>query len=303
MINLTYTYDSITKFYQDALNPTPEGNVQDTLQHLMREEESFRGMDIANIKKNQYGYKEGLDRLEKLNLNLSLGGSKRDYKWDELDGDDMNYDRLMEGFPAMKKRIKTHGVGSGRLINLYVVISENCNIDSEEMLNKAYTAMQIVDLLENLGYRVAVYSCDSTLDSNGTYKGESNVRYEVYVCLKRHEDSLNRGLILNGISPWFFRYYMFAHQKGRYKNGWGMGRSVPLNIKQTKENIVINHGECLNKDSANIKIKKIRELFKVDQETLCHKEQLCLNPAQWCTKIGVSPMIRQFTLRFERNQL
>lgn len=72
------------------------------------------------------------------------------------------------------------------------------------MLNKAYTAMQIVDLLENLGYRVAVYSCDSTLDSSGTYKGESNVRYEVYVCLKRHEDSLNRGLILNGISPWFF---------------------------------------------------------------------------------------------------
>lgn len=43
-----------------------------------------------------------------------------------------------------------------------------------------------------------------------------------------------------------------------------MGRAVPLDIEQTKENIVINHGECLNKDSANIKIKKIRELFKVD---------------------------------------
>lgn len=68
MTKLTYTYDSISKFYQDALNPTPEGNIQDTLQHLIREEESFRGMDIANIKKNQYGYKEGLDRLENLIL-------------------------------------------------------------------------------------------------------------------------------------------------------------------------------------------------------------------------------------------
>lgn len=264
MVNLTYKYDSITKFYEDALHPTPEGNIQDTQNHLETEFESFRGMDIANIKKNQYGYTKGLKDLAKLELNLSLGGSKRDYKWDELDGDDMNYDRLMEDFPAMKKRIKTHGVGSGRLINVYVVISENCNIGAEEMLNKAYTAIQIVDLLEGLGYRVAVYSCDSTNDSSGTYKGETGVRYEVYVCLKRHEDSLNKGLILNGISPWFFRYYFFAHQKGRYKNGWGMGSAVPLDLKQTKENIVINHGQCLSKDSAERKIKQIRELFGVD---------------------------------------
>lgn len=264
MVNLTYKYDSITKFYEDALHPTPEGNIQDTQNHLETELESFRGMDIANIKKNQYGYTKGLKDLAKLELNLSLGGSKRDYKWDELDGDDMNYDRLMEGFPAMKKRIKTHGIGSGRLINVYVVISENCNIGAEEMLNKAYTAIQIVDLLEGLGYRVAVYSCDSTNDSSGTYKGETGVRYEVHVCLKRHEDSLNKGLILNGISPWFFRYYFFAHQKGRYKNGWGMGSAVPLDLKQTKENIVINHGQCLSKDSAERKIKQIRELFGVD---------------------------------------
>lgn len=264
MVNLTYKYDSITKFYEDALHPTPEGNIQDTQNHLETEFESFRGMDIANIKKNQYGYTKGLKDLAKLELNLSLGGSKRDYKWDELDGDDMNYDRLMEGFPAMKKRIKTHGIGSGRLINVYVVISENCNIGAEEMLNKAYTAIQIVDLLEGLGYRVAVYSCDSTNDLSGTYKGETGVRYEVHVCLKRHEDSLNKGLILNGISPWFFRYYFFAHQKGRYKNGWGMGSAVPLDLKQTKENIVINHGQCLSKDSAERKIKQIRELFGVD---------------------------------------
>lgn len=264
MVNLTYKYDSITKFYEDALHPTPEGNIQDTQNHLETEFESFRGMDIANIKKNQYGYTKGLKDLAKLELNLSLGGSKRDYKWDELDGDDMNYDRLMEGFPAMKKRIKTHGIGSGRLINVYVVISENRNIGAEEMLNKAYTAIQIVDLLEGLGYRVAVYSCDSTNDSSGTYKGETGVRYEVHVCLKRHEDSLNKGLILNGISPWFFRYYFFAHQKGRYKNGWGMGSAVPLDLKQTKENIVINHKQCLSKDSAERKIKQIRELFGVD---------------------------------------
>ena len=132
------------------------------------------------------------------------------------------------------------------------------------MLVKAYTAMQIVDLLENLGYRVAIYSCDCTLDLSGTYKGEEGVKYTVQVCLKRHEDSLNQGLILNGISPWFFRYYLFAHQKGRYKNGWGMGRAVEMKLEQTRENIVINHGECLNKRSADSKIKQIIKLFGID---------------------------------------
>lgn len=264
MVNLSYTYDSLTKFYEDALNPTPDGNIADTKGHLNTEEQSFRGMCINDIKKYQYGYTKGIKELKELDLNLSLGGSKRAYKWDELDGDDMNYDRLMEGFPAMKKRIKTHGIGSGRLINVYVVISENCGVGPKEMLNKSYTAMQIVDLLENIGYRVAVYACDCTYDRDGMYQGRSEVRYEVKVCLKRHEDSLNKGLILNGISPWFFRYYLFAHQKGRYRNGWGMGRAVPLDLEQTKENIVINHGECLNKDSAEAKIKQIRELFEVD---------------------------------------
>lgn len=264
MKELIYEYDNITDFYEDALNPAPEGNASDLQSHLEEENPHFRGLSTEEIKKSKYCYLKGLDNLKELDLNLSLGGSKRKYIYDEFDGDDMNYDRLLDGFPAMRKRIKTHGIGSGRLVNIYVVISENCNIGYSEMLNKAYTAMQIVDLLEGIGYRVAIYACGSTMDSWGTWRDEKGVRYEVRVCLKKHEDSLNKGLILNGISPWFFRYYLFAHQKGRYKNGPGMGHATVLNLKQTKENIVINHGECLSKESAESKIKEIKELFKAD---------------------------------------
>lgn len=106
MVNLSYTYDSLTKFYEDALNPTSDGNIQDTKEHLNSECVYFRGMSIEDIKKYQYGYTKGIKELKELDLNLSLGGSKKEYKWDELDGDDMNYDRLMEGFPAMKKTNK-----------------------------------------------------------------------------------------------------------------------------------------------------------------------------------------------------
>lgn len=264
MKELLYEYTNISDFYEDAIHPTPEGNSSDVECHLKREESSFRGLDIATIQKSKFGYTVGLDKLEELELNINVGGSSRAYVYDEFDGDDMNYDRLLDGFPPMRKRVKSHGIGSGRLVNVYVVISENCGIGYKEMLYKSHTSIRIVDMLESMGYRVAIWACDSTIDGWGMYKDERSVRYEVRVCLKRHEDSLNKGLILNGISPWFFRYHMFAHQKGRYRNSPGMGCATKLALEQTKENIVINHGECLNEDSANDKIKQIEELFKVD---------------------------------------
>lgn len=43
-----------------------------------------------------------------------------------------------------------------------------------------------------------------------------------------------------------------------------MGRAVEMELEQTRENIVINHGECLNKRSADSKIKQIIKLFGID---------------------------------------
>ena len=71
MVELSYTYDSISKFYEDALHPTPEGNIEDTLRHLQTEEISFRGNDIATIKRSQYSYTKGLAEMKKLDLKES----------------------------------------------------------------------------------------------------------------------------------------------------------------------------------------------------------------------------------------
>lgn len=264
MKNVHYTYDNIQDFYDDIKRAKPEGNKERLLSHLGSDEPGFRGLSLEEIKKNKYNYQKGLDQLKELELNIDVGGSSREYKYDEFDGDDMNYDRLLEGFPCMRKRIKTHGIGSGRLINLYVVVSENCGVSHKEMLNKSLTAIRIADMLENMGYRVSIYSCDHTNDRWGSFKGESGVDYQLSVCLKRPEDSLNKGLILTGISPWFFRYYMFAHQMGSYIPGPGLGSSIEMQLEQTKENIVINHGECLSEENSIVKIKQIEKLFSAE---------------------------------------
>lgn len=62
----------------------------------------------------------------------------------------------------------------------------------------------------------------------------------------------------------FFAIIYLLIKRVRYKNGWGMGRAVGMKLEQTRENIVINHGECLNKRSADSKIKQIIKLFGID---------------------------------------
>lgn len=276
MLDLIYTYDNISDFYESTLIATPDGNPDGLTEHLQQERPDFRGLSNKEIKDCKYGYQKGIDTLKELDLDLNMGGSRHKFIYDEFDGDDMNYDRLLDGFPPMLKRVKTHGIGSGRLINVYVAIAEPWFIKYESLLNKSYTAIQIVDMLEGLGYRVAVFCFDSTDDPNGSYRGERGVHYEVRVCLKRHEDALNKGLILNGISPWFLRYHMFSHQYTHYKPSEGMGHHVSLKIEQTKENIVINSGECLNKKDADKKINEIKKLFSADQDTLRNKQRLYL---------------------------
>lgn len=263
MKKLHFVYNNLELFYKDALTPTKFGSINWHKQFLKSNDPNFRGLNLTDIIKYKYGYNKNLDQIKNLSTDLNLGGSSKKYIYDEFDGDDMNYDRLLEGFPAMRKRIKQYGIGSGRLINIYIVVSENCYTNYDKMLNKSITAMQIIDLLETIGYRVAVYACASSRDEYGNYNGEKDIHYQLMICLKNYNDSLNKPLIMNGISPWFFRYFIFAHKIGHYDASPGLGISTTLDIPMTKETIIINKGECLSENSSKEKIKQIIKLFGI----------------------------------------
>lgn len=257
MIRLAYKYDSITDFYKACDTCTENGDVNHYDRISKADDPDFRGLSYEEIHKSMYSYTKGIELLRDVNLISSIGGSSRQYKYDEFDGDDLNYDRLLDGFPAMRKRIRKSGTGVGKFIDIYINICELCNVTYPQLLNKAYTAIKLIDFLENNGFRVAVYSCDYTRDLFGHYEGESDIFYEVEVCLKRHEDSLSLGLILTGISPWFFRYHMFKHQCSHYIPSSGLGRTAPCTRESDANTIIINNGECLTKESADQKIENI----------------------------------------------
>ena len=263
MVLRTYTYDNIYDFYKESDILTKEGNPTMFKEMCERDNVSWVGLGLDDIKKSKYSYDKGLENLKEIELD-TLGGSSTTFKYDEFDGDDLNYDRLLEGFPALRKRIRTSGIGTGRIINIYINIAEHCGIGYRSFLIKAYTAMRLIDTLEKLGYRTAVYSCVYIKNLGTIVERErnENLDYVLEACVKKAEDPLIKGLLLTCISPWFFRYHIFKHMCAKHKTNCGLGRPGNFEKKSTKENIYIDNGECLTENDAEKKIKEIMSLFE-----------------------------------------
>lgn len=238
---------NIEKFYTECDILEPHGS-EERWEEITKGEDyeaHWVGIPFKSIEKHKFSYKEGLDKLKKLEAELALGGSKKQYRWNEFDGDDISMERMYEGMPYMAKRIKQLGDGNGKFVTIHVSVCENANVGADELLHKAYTAMQLIDLIEGLGYRVAVEAYMDSRDP-GVYKGITMSTLHTAVTIKRFEDPLNKPLLLTCISPWFLRYHMFRFWYAKFKMSHGLGSAYDPGYKDTKEDIYIKQGECLN---------------------------------------------------------
>ena len=186
------------------------------------------------------------------------------HKYDDSDGDDMNFDRYIEGLPCLKKRIPTHGIGTGKFVKLHISICENCWCSAENLMIRAYTAMRIIDMLESQGYRVQI-SAYADNEDPGYFNEEPIGFLGVEVIIKKFEDPLIKGQILTAISPWFFRYWMFKFWNAKFKMNWGYGHSVRPMKKETTSDIYIQTGEALTDEDAERTIKRISKLFDKEE--------------------------------------
>ncbi|KAI5912444.1 hypothetical protein, partial [Thauera sp. 2A1] len=170
----------------------------------------------------------------------------------------------IEGLPCLKKRIPTHGIGTGKFVKLHISICENCWCSAENLMIRAYTAMRIIDMLESQGYRVQI-SAYADNEDPGYFNGEPIGFLGVEVIIKKFEDPLIKGQILTAISPWFFRYWMFKFWNAKFKMNWGYGHSVRPMKKETTSDIYIQTGEALTDEDAERTIKRISKLFDKEE--------------------------------------
>lgn len=267
-MDLRIQLDSIQKFYQEA--DLVEEQDKDEWNSIEREDNPrFRGLSKDEILKSKWNYTKGLDKLKTIETDLNLGGTKRKYKYAEDDGDDMSYDRYIEGMPCMRKRIRNHGNGNGKFITLYVSICENCWCSAESLMQRAYTAMRIVDYLESNGYRTQIVAYADNRNPGKLYKGGEYHKIDtlsVEVTIKKFDEPLIKGQILTAISPWFFRYWMFKFWTAKFKMNWGYGQSYRRDVKEDKANVYIQTGEALTPNDSEKTIERIKRIFEKDEQ-------------------------------------
>lgn len=258
-LNLNININSLDEFYRECDN-IEGGNPYEIEDIENNDDPSFRGLSLEKIHSSKYNYTEGLENLKKIEKDINLGGRKYKYKYDDSDGDDMNFDRYIEGLPSLKKRIPTHGVGTGKFVKLHISICENCWCSAKALMIRAYTAMRIIDMLESQGYRVQI-SAYADNEDPGTLNGQKVKYLGVEVVIKKFEDPLIKGQVLTAISPWFFRYWMFKFWNAKFMMNWGYGHSIRPIKKESTSDIYIQTGEALTEEDAEETIKRIKELF------------------------------------------
>ena len=258
-LNLNININSLDEFYRECDN-IEGGNPYEIENIENNDDPSFRGLSLEKIHSSNYNYTEGLENLKKIEKDINLGGRKHKYKYDDSDGDDMNFDRYIEGLPSLKKRIPTHGVGTGKFVKLHISICENCWCSAKALMIRAYTAMRIIDMLESQGYRVQI-SAYADNENPGTLNGQKVKYLGVEVVIKKFEDPLIKGQVLTAISPWFFRYWMFKFWNAKFMMNWGYGHSIRPIKKESTSDIYIQTGEALTEEDAEETIKRIKALF------------------------------------------
>lgn len=262
-LNIDIKFPSLHKFYTEC--DIIDYKLQDgayTWEELDQEvDEEWVGLNRTQIINSKYNYLEGLKELQQLKEDIFLGGTKRMYKWDEFDGDDMNYDRYIEGFPAMQKRYRSHGSNSGNFVKIHVSIGENYCVGFSEMLNRSYAVMRLIDYLENMNYRITVVVYFEVLQAI-SYRGVIDTKLRIEIPIKLEQEPIIKGQILTCISPWMLRYHIFKLMAAKFKTLYGLGTPIYVKYKDSLTDIYFNSGECLNEDECNKKIKKIMKLYK-----------------------------------------
>ncbi|HAH24971.1 MAG TPA: hypothetical protein DCL77_14655 [Prolixibacteraceae bacterium] len=246
-----HLFNSLTDFYAAIVNKV---NAPDYQRLEVYDDPEWKGLSLYEIKKSKFSYPLGIQELAKFK-DIEVEKAMNVKFWNQFDGFDIDVDRMYENMDFLLDTRKVKKLP--KAIDIYVNIGEHCGIEYKDMMCKTYVAVKIIDRLESLGVRCAVYACSSSYIKfhSGEYSKKANY---VEVCIKNHNEALNIGAICTAISPWMFRQWILLYIMGNC-NGVsinGISRTAPL--PTDLKGIIINTGSCLTTHSANNFIQSVK---------------------------------------------
>lgn len=217
----------------------------------------FNGCSLDEFYERKYNWPGGLNEISRLSeLNAMLHATKFEKRWSDYDGDSMDVERYYNEQPFLSRRVKTHGGNRRGQYRIVVNLCENSNVNSKNMLWKAYAATRLCDEIESQGNRVEVVI--------GSFYSHCIRGYDytwVQCVGKRAQDPVNQGLLCTLMSPWMLRIPYFAilyhYNDCHYRLGHAHTVREYLGDDVEKHAVVIDTGDCLSHEAADVFIRTL----------------------------------------------
>jgi len=243
-------YNSLSHFYGDIKNII---GATEFNKEAKQEDRKFRGLYLSEIQESKYAYKLGVEKLRAYKDFEVQKDIKVKY-WDQFDGHDIDIDRMQDNLDFLLNDKKIRKLP--KTMDIFVNVTENSNVSYTEMLNKTYAALKIIDRLETLGVRTALFVC---ICVSPLVKGMYTEDVYIEICVKQHADTVNLGALCTAISPWFFRFWFILWIRGRYAGlDLSVGAARPIPSSEKQKGITIDKGNCLSTHTANNFIESIK---------------------------------------------
>jgi hypothetical protein len=151
---------------------------------------------------------------------------KRQVKFVEADGDEVDFDKLRAGQPFWRKSVREETTGP-TTVTIITDTTTPCSRNPEDILWRGAAALALTILLEAKGYGVEVWVV------NGSHLfGNGKKPVFTACCLKRCSDPLDQSTLVNMVAGWFYRTVTFTlletickNENRKPESGYGMASS------------------------------------------------------------------------------
>jgi hypothetical protein len=144
-----------------------------------------------------------VERLEKVPI-PEIKSHKRQVKFNETEGDEIDLDRLRQGQPFWRKSEREETVGP-TTITIVIDTSTAAHYDSADILWRGAAGVALTKILESKGYSVELW----VVNGCKLFMGLST-RVMSSCCLKRCMDPLDMSTLINVVAGWFYRTVTFT---------------------------------------------------------------------------------------------
>jgi len=138
-----------------------------------------------------------------------LASHVRRVQFNDNDGDELDYDRMLLGQDMWRKSERESHKGSTE-VTIFVDTSTPASVDTKDVFWRGGAAVALTKLLEEKGYKVELWVTDGGQFLEDTCDHSPYCKTIVSCCLKRGHDTLDLTSICNSLGGWFYRTIVFS---------------------------------------------------------------------------------------------